>query len=232
MTGRDLITAALKKIGALAPGESLDAEEATDGLSELNRMLGSWSNSSLLVHSRVRESLSLTASDGSYTMGSSGDLNTTRPVAIEQAAISDGTAETPVRLLSLAEWQSIGTKDVDGLPDSLFDDGGYPLRTLRLYPRPGSSSYSLVLWSLKPLTSISTLDTSISLPPGYEDALVYNLALRLAPEYGKQASVELVQAAIDSKADLKRANHRPRYLQCDPAITPTGGFNIVTGGSA
>lgn len=230
MTGRDIVTSALKKIGALAPGESLDASEAVDGLSELNRMLGSWSNEHLLIYSRVREQLALTASDGVYTMGSSGDLNTTRPVAFDEVAILDGTSELPVRIVSLSEWQAIQVKDSDGTPSVLFDDGGYPLRTLRLYPRP-SQAYTLVLWSTKPLTQIATLDTELSLPPGYEDALVYNLAIRLAPEYGKQASIEIVTLAVDSKADIKRANHRPRYLRVDAGLLGVGGFNILTGGS-
>ena len=78
-TARDLVSAALRKIGALGAGETATAEAATDGLSELNRMLGSWSNEGLLIHAITQESpQTLTAGDSTVTMGNSGDI-TSRP---------------------------------------------------------------------------------------------------------------------------------------------------------
>ena len=38
--------------------------------------------------------------------------------------------------------------------------------------------------------------------PGYEEALVYNGAIRLAPEYGKSAPGEIVIIAKESKANI------------------------------
>lgn len=235
MTGRELIAASLRLIGAIAPGETPAAQESTDGLATLNRMLSSWSNEELLIYSRVNETLTLTISDGSYTIGTSGDLNTSRPQRIDEAAIRDDSVtpsvDYPLRLVSLAEWQSVRVKDVDGVPQSLFSDGAFPLETLYLYPRP-NKAFKLVLWSWKPISSISTLDTSISLPPGYEEAMIYNLALRLSPEYGRPVSELVNSTAIESKASIKRANHRPSYLRVDEALTGRSGkFNIYTGGS-
>lgn len=229
MTGRDLVTASLRLIGASAPGESLAAAEATDGLAALNRMLGSFSNEGLLIHAQVRETLTLTASDGSYTIGSSGNLNTTRPIKVDEALIRDGSSEYLLRILSLEEWASIAVKDVDGLPHSIYFDGAYPLLVANLYPRP-SSSYTLVLFSQKPLTEIATLDTEISLPPGYDEMLTYNLSMRLGPEYGRPVPAEVMQIAIESKASIKRTNSRPVYLRCDSAVTGRGAYNILTGG--
>lgn len=230
MTGRELITAALRKIGAIASSEALSADEATDGLAEANRMLGSWSADGLMIHYKVRETLTLTASDGSYTVGSSGNLNTTRPIRIVSGSILEGAIEYPIRALSLAEWVRIESKDVNGLPYSMYVDMAYPLLTVNLYPRPSSTAYSLVLWSEKPLTEIATLDTSISLPPGYDDALIHNLAIRLAPEYGKAPSEALYKLAEETKSNLMRQNIRPTYLTCDSALVSGGAFDIYTGG--
>lgn len=41
-TARDVVTAALRLIGALAAGETADAPEAADGLAALNRMMHGW----------------------------------------------------------------------------------------------------------------------------------------------------------------------------------------------
>ncbi len=227
MTGRDLVTASLRLIGAIAPGESLAASEATDGLSAFNRMISSWSTERLLVYSVVRETLVLTASDGDYTVGASGNLNTTRPMGIEKATLIDTAqtpdAEYPLKLLSLAEWTAIVAKDVDGLPTALYADEGYPQSTLYLYPRP-STTYTLALYSHKPMTELATLETVIALPPGYERALIYNFAVEIAPEYGKTVSDPVVMIATESKASLKRLNHRASYLRCDSALTGNGAF--------
>ena len=236
MTGRDLVTATLRLLGVVASGDSLAASEATDGLASLNRMLGGWSTEGLLIFARTREAVAMTAGTAAYTMGTGGTYGSTRALKIEEALIRDETVtpaiEYPVKILSLAEWSSIAQKDDTGaLPHSLYHDGGFPLETVTVYPKP-SVAHKLVLYSVKPLSEITTLDTSVSLPPGYDRALIYNLAVDLAPEYGKALPDAVVMVANESKAGLKRMNYRPNYLRVDDPLLPQGGgaFNINTGG--
>lgn len=236
MTGRDLVSASLRLIGAVAPGETPQAAELTDGLASINRMISSLSTEGLLIHSITRESFSLVAGTAAYTMGSSGTFNTTRPETILQALIRDESVspaiEYPVSLLSLSEYAHISAKGVSSaLPTALYDDGGYPLRTLTLYPTP-SVAHKLVLFTSKALSQITSLDTELSLPSGYEEMLVYNGAIRLAPEYGNTITPEVAEIARESKASVKRANHRPHYLTSEASlISRSGRFNIYTGGN-
>jgi hypothetical protein len=230
MTGRDLVTASLRLIGAVAPGESLEAAEATDGLSALNRMIQSWSNDSLMIHAVTAETaLTLTPSDGTYTLGASGNI-TTRPIKIERALIRDAGTDYPLTELSAQEFTEISQKSITGRPQYFYDDGAYPQRVITLYPIP-SAADSLVLYTKRPLTEIATLNTDISLPPGYEEALIYNLAIRLAPEYGRATPQEVVLIAQESRAGLERVNQSKNagVLRCDDALTATGSFNINTG---
>jgi hypothetical protein len=235
MTGRDLVAASLRLIGAVAPGESIAASEATDGLASLNRMIGSWSNEQLLIYAEVREQFTLTAGDGQYTMGDDGDFDTTRPISIKEALIRDTTVspvvETPLRVTNLQQRAEIPVKTTQSsLPAELYADGGYPLQTLLLYPVP-SVAHALVIYSLKPLTEIATLDTSVSFPPGYDRALIYNLAIELAPEYGKVPSQQVMVTANEAKTVIQRTNHRTEYLKVDEALMgQSGGFDIYTGG--
>lgn len=235
MTGRDLITASMRKIGAKASGESMEASEATEGLAALNQMISSWSTESLLINAKVRRVHTLTTGDQQYTVGASGaDFTAPRPLRVVEALIRDESVSPAIeypslRILSLAEWAAIVIKELgNSIPTDIYLEGTYPLETFNLYPKP-SAGLKLVLWSWEPLTEIATLDTAISFPPGYEEALIYNFAIRLAPEYGKTIPAEVASVANDSKANIKRMNHRPRYLQVDAALVPRGRFNILTG---
>lgn len=230
MTGRDLVSASLRLIGALAQGESLEASEATDGLAALNRMIDSWSTEGLIIHVITQENpLTLTAGDSTITMGASGDI-TTRPQSIESAIIRSGSTDyPPMRKLSVDEYARISNKGVQGIPDSFYDDGGHPQRTITFYPVP-AGTFQFVPFTKRPLTTITSLDTTISLPPGYERALVYNGAVEIGPEYGRPLDPRIEAIAIESKAAIKRANHRPSYLRCDDIPAGSrGAFDINTG---
>ncbi len=235
MTGRDVITAALRLIGAYAPGESVEASEATDGLGALNRMLGGWSTEGLLIHAITAETpLTLTPGDSTVTLGASGDI-TTRPQKIESALIRDASSSVDgplMRILTLEEYSLISSKTTQATyPDAIYDDGGFPQRTLYLYPVP-SAAHKLVLFTKRALTEITTLDTAVSLPPGYDRGIIYNLAIELAPEYGKAVPDSVVMVAQESKAGLKRMNDRSVLLRVDDALQPGGGrYNIYTGGN-
>lgn len=229
-TVRDLLSASLRTIGVLASGETATAAEQADGLSSLRRMLDSWSIEGLLVVSNTREVLTLTPSIASQTLGVGGDLNTERPIAIEFATILDGTIERPLDILNLDQWARIRQKSLtSGIPTKIYVEDTFPLATVYLWPTPSSAS-SLVLYSKKPLSTYASANTTVSLAPGYEEAIVTNLGVRLCPEYGKQASADLIQMAQDSKANVQRHNSKAPSVYCDPAVLPrTGFFNILTG---
>lgn len=234
-TGRDIITASLRLIGAIAPGESIEAAEAIDGLASLNRLLDSWSNDSLAAYVSPIEEFNLTPGVGSYTIGVGGAFNTQRPTKYNQATLKITNSGTPVEYMmqqaTLEEWASIGQKSLSSnISNTFYVDVGYPLDTLLLWPVPSQAS-KIVLYTQKLLSTITTLDSPIVFPPGYERALVYNFAMEIAPEYGKAPSELIMNAAIESKAAFKRTNHKTINLRVDEALVPGPIFNIYRGDS-
>lgn len=229
MTGRDLLSTSLRLIGVLASGESMDASMSTDGLASINRMLSTWSTEGMTVFAETQESpLTLTPGVSTVTMGALGNI-TTRPQEILRAILRVGTTDFLMDLLTLDEYARISSKGTQSsIPYALYDDGGYPQRTLTLYPVP-SAGNQLVLWTKRPLTQLATLDDVLSFPPGYEEAIIYNGAIRLAPEYGKTIPAEIAEVARASKANIKRANTREHLLRVDQALIHSGRFNILTG---
>lgn len=223
-TARDLISGSLRALGALATGETVQASEANDALVVLNELLDSWSNESLLVFNRAAESFSLVAGTGSYTIGDGATFDTLRPQRIENAFIKDdNNYEQVLEIIGKDDYANIALKNTTSdLPMYLYPENTYPNMTLRLWPVP-SAAYTLVLYNWSPLTQITNLSTTLSLPPGYLRALRYNLAIELAPEYGKEPLPTLVRNAMEAKTNIKRMNIVERILSCDPAVLSRGG---------
>ncbi len=205
-TALDVIKRSLRLLGVKRSGETLTGDESAEGLEALNSLIDSWNNESLMIHNKTTVTHTLTASDGEYSIGSGADINVTRPQNIVNAYINDGDADYPLELINANQYSRIYDKTVESsLPIKLYYEPGYPTGTIKLWYIP-SNAYTLNLTVWSQLTSLALTSTEISLPPGYERALAYNLALEIAPEYGKEALPTVKETAISSKATIKRVN--------------------------
>ncbi len=225
-TGLDIVTSAMRKIGAITKNEAPSADEANDGIEMLNDLLSSWSNESSSVYARQVESFALSSGVESYTIGTGGTFNTLRPVKIVSAYVRLGTVDTPIELITDEDYGDIPFKEAGGGgPYFLNYTYGFPLGTINLYPSPGAG-YTLFLISEKELSSV-TLNGDVNFPPGWKRALVYNLAVEMASEYGQQVSAEILALARASKANIDRGVMRTRSVDSIPA---TGSrYNIYSG---
>lgn len=202
--GHDLIEAALRRIGRLASGSSATTAERADGVLELNRMLEGWSIKLGPVYFETNESLTWVGGNASRTIGVSGDLNTSRPLKILKASITVSGVDYPLTLATNQEYQMISSKTLSiTLPELLAYNPTFAssLGTLYLWPIP-SGSVTLLLTSYKPLTALTGAGT-VTLPPGYEDAIVLCLAVRFADgDFASQISPGLRKQADDALRSL------------------------------
>lgn len=208
-----MIASSLRLIGVLASSEASTSDEANDALKVLNQMLSSWSTENLAVHEKVREEFTLTGGTSAYTWGTGGDFDSSRPVDVISAAFKISELETPIKILTTSEYADIRNKQISGLPGGVYFDGAQPLLGVTFIPVP-TGSESAVFYSLKPFSTL-TLNTALSYPPGYEKAIRYNLAIDLAPEYGRPLDAMIVQQAMDAKAQIKRKNMQTPLMKTD-----------------
>tara|TARA_R110000868_G_scaffold336958_2_gene597886 strand:- start:131 stop:826 length:696 start_codon:yes stop_codon:yes gene_type:complete len=227
-TANDLMTYSMKLIGKLGQGETMTADDQTDCFNALNSMLESWWIQRLAVYQILKETFSLVANDVDYTIGSGGNFNTTRPVKIDSAQIRDNSMDYPMEQIYSDEYAAIMNKAVTStIPYQFYYDNAYPLATIYLYPVP-SSANQIILNTWKQLQSFSAVTTTVALPPGYERAIKYNLALEIAPLFGVDVTSGVRKIAAESLGDIKRANETPLYAQLDPAILGRRRYNIYT----
>lgn len=233
-TAQTLFNRALRLLGVVASGVAADANQTADCLTACNAMLESWRNDRLLVYATVESTLTMVSSDSSYTVGTGGDLNITRPVKFDDAFMRVSNSDTPVRLIDQSEWDAIPDKSVTSTLVSLAfynPTMASSLGTLQVWPVPSAANVlHLIHWVV--LTSFAAATDTVTLPPGYERAITTNLALEVAPEYGVEPANSLVKSARDSLTAIKRINSRPIPLVSELArLMPNqrGASRILTG---
>lgn len=222
---------ALRLLGVLASGVTPSTNEQADYLTAINAMLGTWDNEKLLSWAEQDESFSLVAAQSSYTIGSGGDFSTTRPVRIEGAYIVYQNISYPVEVIDDEQYAALPAKtSTASWPDricyrpTMTSSKG----TILVYPVPTLVSTLHLLTRTQWAPYVATTDT-LTLPPGAEDALAYNLAVAIAPEYEREASPTVQSKARETLAALKRVNGKPIRGSTDlPGLLGGGRSCIIS----
>ena len=229
-TARSIIKQSLRKGNIIGKGENLENEQAQDGLLALNNLLSSWSVEGGYVFTETRESFQSTGAT-SYTIGTGGDFNTEKPYSINAMFARSSNIDYQLSNNDQKQYASISYKSIEGIPTGYYFDNDYPLSNIFIFPIP-NASYEIHIYSDKILEAFTSLDDDISLPAGYERALVYNLYLELAPEYSQQPPQNLMRLAGTSKKIVFKSNtkNENNIVVVDNALTiNTDDFNIRRG---
>jgi len=209
-TALQIIERALLDLTVLGDGEVATAQQASDGLVYLNDLIQSWANEGLMINQVVTDDFTVSGA-ASYTMGSGGDIDTTRPMEILTAYFTSSGVDYPVNIVSRQEYEGITLKtNGSTYPYLIYPDFAYPLVTIYQYPVPTGGT--LHISSIKPLTEMATTATVLSLPPGYERSLRLNLGVELMPQYGYE-NMLIMQKADESKKTIKRTNSANRPIR-------------------
>jgi hypothetical protein len=195
--GSGILYPALRKAAVtLGPGRTPSPAQFQDAIDELNRLVGSLNCDRLNIYSIATYKFPLTGAK-SYTMGQDpsgvtvADFDGPWPIAINRANIIYSSPEIrrPLAILTDLQWARIRVQDIPNtIPYALYNDRAYPLANLYLYPQPVPGYIlELYIWQLVP--QFLTITDAVLLPPGYEDALVLNLAVRLVTQFSNNSNV-------------------------------------------
>jgi hypothetical protein len=222
---RDLLTDALLELGVFDPSEAIDAGAANSALRELNRMLSSWANDDLMIYTVDRRTFAMVANQQDYTIGVGGIFNTpypVRPGQINLVSVILNGVELPVEIYNDEQWRDLALKGPyqtvpSTIPLYMWADGNYPLDGLHFYPVPtGPIPLIMSVWGQ--ITAFASVNDTVTLPQGYEDAIVKNLSIRLGPRYGVQSSPATASLAQTAKMHIKSQNWEPTYRTVDPVL--------------
>jgi hypothetical protein len=220
-TARTLIESALRAINAIAVGETPTDDEMADGLQALKFMLRSWSGLNIRIYSIYQDTLAMTGAS-SYTIGSGGDCDTDWPVDIKGIVVD---TDYNLRKIGEAEYRNRNLSTASGPPSFFWYNAAYPLGVIHPFPLSGSS---MVIDSLKELTDPSGLTSDVEFHPAYDEAIKWNLAKRLCPEYGKPISADIYDLARQSLKIIESKNMANQINAADLSNQP-GRYNIDEG---
>lgn len=232
-TWLDLLNQSLILCSMRASGEAVDAALIQDTLATARQMLSAWQLDSLLVYQIARQVVTITTSQ-TYTVGVGGTINIPRPVRLYAVNWRDESQtpalELPLDPLGDQAYQDLRVREtVASMPTRFYYDHAYPLATLFLWPKP-TLTKKLVLFPWKQVDANIALSDTVTLPPGYERMIVYNLALELSAQPGAKLSPVAVKLAEESKARIAAMNAAPPILSLPPGLFGgSGRFNFLSG---
>lgn len=227
VTAADLINDAARANGKLGPGRTLSASEQGDALRIFQRMIDAWTTERLMVFSLSRDVYTLIPGQGVVSIGPYGDWIAARPLKVESLGLVltgvQPNVETPIKLATEGEWQAIGVKDLTSPhPRVCSYNSGWPLAEFHFWPVPLEAN-DIAVYTWQQLASPAALESIVRFPPGYEQAIVDNLAVATCALFGRRPLPELVEAARESKARVKRSGHTSELMRCDSGLSAGAG---------
>jgi hypothetical protein len=167
----------------------------------------------------------------SYTVGIGADVSIPRPDRIEAAFVrlTNGPqpVDYPLALLEAREdYNNVALKSLATFPQLAFYDAAFPVANLYIWPAPIASQYQIHITVKTLLSSFPTLTTSMNLPPEYQEALLYSLAVRLRPVYGLPPDPSIIALATTAMNVIKNANAQIPKLLLPVTLTRGSLYNI------
>lgn len=217
-----LIESAMRVVGIISSGagETPTADEANDALDSLNDLLESMSLENLFVWGTVDQTFTTVIGQASRTIGPTGQfVATARPIRISGAYCTVQGVDFPIDIIGMAQYNDTCLKSQPGqIIEQLLYVNDFPNGIVTLWPTP-SAAIPLVLSIDRVMTSVPTLATALTYPPGYLNFMKHALGMMLAPDYGVTPSQTVADIARGTRAALKRANKEKVIARFDASLT-------------
>lgn len=238
-TATDIIQDCTLVVGIGDAYNPLDANSLSLGMRLLNRMMDQWSAEFAPLFNLIDSFTGaptpgwvLTPGTAIYTIGTNiGNLLQTRPTQVSEVYLIDGNnVSYYLANITADEYARLVYKVAPGRPDRYYLNFNETTIVVTFYPTPAYADNVHLMYQDR-MQLFANPSTVVNLPPGYEEAIVYNLALRLAPALGKQVTPDVAQRASWSKGVITQANTNIYMLQNPMPTMKKRFFNILTGGT-
>jgi hypothetical protein len=181
----EVIKRSLRMVGAYTSTDLPRPEQLTDACTILNIMLKAWQIEGF-QWLRTFVTIPLVASQNSYQLGPASTTPMDRPTHIFSATRKSSSGnEIPLTAITRQDWMSIPNKTTTATPVQYYYDPFTINGTLYVWPTPQvGTTDSIVLDCDIQLDIMEDSLNDFDFPPQWLECITYNLAARIAPEYG------------------------------------------------
>ena len=186
LTRDEFINAALRKLGVLADGFTASPTQLAPGAEALNALIKAFHADGMPVWAIKEYTFTTTATSSTYNIGNAQILNTAMPLKIVQAyrVEAPGAVNTPMTVYNHYDYNLLPQNASSGEPIQLFYQPFSTYGTIKLWPTPIDSNTTITLIYQRPFEDMVSGTDNLDFPAYWNEAVIYNLAWRLAPEYG------------------------------------------------
>jgi hypothetical protein len=182
LTRNQIIESALRKLGVLAEGQTPSTQNYADGMMALNTVISQLRAVGMPLW--ARSEYTFTPTTNTYTIGTGMTLSTPFPVKLLQAFRTDTDAKIPLEIVAREDFNILPTSS-NGSPIKINYQSFVNYGTISLWPTPTSTNTATItLVYQRPYQYFTTSTETMDFPEEWYSAIIYHLAVRLAPEWG------------------------------------------------
>lgn len=186
MTRNKIVEAALRKLNVVSHGQTFEGWQMQTGIEALNNMVAGWTNEHSFFINTYQGTITTTAADYTYDL----PLGVRYP---RNLVVTVSGSVIPIKLKTQHDWQLETRKSTSGQPDTAYainNDSSTNVGqvTLNLIPIP-DATYTINYVGDIDFNYLNAADELGDFRPESYEAMIYNLAVTLAPEYDKERKI-------------------------------------------
>jgi hypothetical protein len=219
---QDLINEALSHLGVYQ-GDALDASDLQSAFFTFVAMMDGWTAEPLTIFQKSVLTFETIANQQSYTLGVGAPYAwQVSALPSDYDAVTQGPAgsglELPVVMVGELEWAALPLKGLSSsILAQMYRQTLATSHTLNFWPLP-AAAMPINLYVSQRIPTFTAVSNVVALPPGYQEAITFELAAKCSAKFGARVPEWLPAAMQDAKSKIKAKNFPALDMRVDSAL--------------
>lgn len=193
MTARDVVYRALRIITVYGANDTPSAEDAQEGMEQLNWMLKSWQADGCNLWREEDAAIVIPADTPTVILDP-------RVIDIQEARLQrDATMQMPMQRWERGQYVTLPNKATSGYPTTFFFRRERDQAALSVWPVP-TEDMTIYASIARVIEDVTDLGQNIDVPQEWNECVYYNLASRLLDVFGTVETRQVLAASIRGRA--------------------------------
>lgn len=181
-----VITGALRKLAVLPSGGTPTAAQVADASEALNALIKAFHADGMPVWKIGSKTFTVVDGTSSYTIGPASTIVNVQPLKVIQALYTvSGASAVPMNVYNRYDYSALpNLSTIEGTPINLYYQPLNDTGVIKLWPTPDNSTTTITIHYQAPFEDMDAAGNTFDFPAYWIQALIYNLAWSLSPEYG------------------------------------------------